>query len=76
MKRAPIVLSYILCDIVEKNFRRGMSMTQMNMTPMFTSPIAMAFLLVAAFVMVRTVIQNIKAKKTRKAGEEEPETNI
>ncbi len=76
VKRAPIVLGYILCDIVEKNFRRGMSMTQMNMTPMFTSPIAMAFLLVAAFVMVRTVIQNIKAKKTRKAGEEEPETNI
>ena len=54
---APLVLGIVLGDLMEKNLRRGLVLSDGDLTPFFTRPIAFVmFALVAA-----TVLMNIPA---------------
>jgi putative tricarboxylic transport membrane protein len=54
---APLVLGIVLGDLMEKNLRRGLVLSDGDLTPFFTRPISFAmFALVAA-----TILLNIPA---------------
>lgn len=64
--RAPIVLGYILCGMVEKNLLQGMGMSRGNFFELFTHPIAVGFLLVAALAMANEIRKRRKKAATQK----------
>ncbi|WP_075214094.1 tripartite tricarboxylate transporter permease [Mongoliimonas terrestris] len=60
---APLVLGIILGDLMDKNLRRGLSVSDGDLTPFFTRPISLVFVLVIAL----TVLIGIKGVRTRLA---------
>jgi len=60
---SPFILGFILCSTVEKNLRNGLSFSKGDLSSFITRPISGVFLAVALFVVVWTVIKNIRSKK-------------
>jgi putative tricarboxylic transport membrane protein len=61
----PFILGFVLGEMVETNLRRGMMMSQGDITPLFTKPICVVFLLLAVLSIVRAVMVRMKARKNR-----------
>lgn len=59
----PLVLGFILGPLLETNLRRGLMLSQGDFMPFLTSPIAAAFLLVAAVSVIFAIYSNHKKKK-------------
>jgi putative tricarboxylic transport membrane protein len=59
----PFILGFVLGEMVETNLRRGMMMSMGDVTPLFTRPICVVFLLLAVFSIVRAVISRVKKSK-------------
>jgi len=66
---APILLGYILSAIIEKNFIHAMQLSRGNYMDMFTRPIAVVFLILAAISLFDSIRKTVKASKVRKAAE-------
>jgi len=49
---APLVLGIILGDILDKNLRRSLVLSNGDLTPFFTRPICLAIFLVTVFIIV------------------------
>ena len=54
---APLVLGIVLGDLMEKSLRRGLVLTDGDLTPFFTRPISFVMFLLVAL----TVLMNIPA---------------
>lgn len=59
----PLVLGFILGPLLETNLRRGLMLSQGDFMPFLTSPIAAAFLFVAAVSVILAIYSNHKKKK-------------
>lgn len=68
---APFILSFILCDLLETNLRRGLMLTQNDFFAFFTHPIAAAFMVAAVLFVVWTVYKQMKDRRTGKAAGDE-----
>ena len=68
---APFILSFILCDLLETNLRRGLMLTQNDFFAFFTHPIASAFMVAAVLFVVWTVYKQMKDRRTGKAAGDE-----
>lgn len=72
---APLVLGIILGDILDKNLRRSLVLSNGSLVPFFTRPICLAIFLVTVFVIVnrtvwfRNLVGAIKGLFSRKAVE-------
>lgn len=72
---APMVLGIILGDILDKNLRRSLVLSNGSLVPFFTRPICLAIFLVTVFVIVnrtvwfRNLVGTIKGMFSRKATE-------
>ena len=64
---APLVMGFILGPTVELYLRRASMLNEGDLTPFFTRPIPVVFLAIAAFVVVWTVIKEIRSARKRKA---------
>ena len=60
IQSTPFILGFVLGEMVETNLRRGMMMTMGDVTPLFTKPICVVFLLLAVFSIVRAVMARVK----------------
>ena len=65
---APFILSFILCDLLETNLRRGLMLTQNDFLAFFTHPIAAVFMVAAVLFVVWTVIKQVRNRKKETAG--------
>lgn len=65
---APIVLGYILTDIIERNWRLSVMSTKGDVTPFFTRPISLFLLVLSLVMIVYPVISKRIGKK--RAGHE------
>lgn len=63
----PLVLGYVLSEIVELNFRIGVIASSGSVMPLFTRPIAMVLLLFGVFTLV---VQIVRSSRNRKKGVE------
>jgi len=61
--QAPLLLSMILAPIAETNFRRALVISDGSYSIFFTSPISMSILALAAFVVIRTALKEIRIHK-------------
>lgn len=59
----PFILGFVLGEMVETNLRRGMMMSMGDVTPLFTRPICVVFLLLAVFSIARAVMVRMRKKK-------------
>ena len=64
----PLILGFVLGSMVETNLRRGMMMTMGDVTPLFTKPICVVFLLLAVFSIIRATIVRVRQTKRERAG--------
>ncbi|HIW16479.1 MAG TPA: tripartite tricarboxylate transporter permease [Firmicutes bacterium] len=64
----PFILGFVLGSMVETNLRRGMMMTMGDVTPLFTKPICVVFLLLAVFSIIRATIVRVRQTKRERAG--------
>lgn len=63
----PIILSFILCPLVEGNLRRGLMTTNGNFWGFFQSPIAAVFISIAILFLIYSAYKEMsKAKKAKK----------
>jgi putative tricarboxylic transport membrane protein len=60
---APLLLSMILSPIAETNFRRALVTYDADYTIFFTRPISAVILLVTALVVIRTVVNEVRARR-------------
>jgi putative tricarboxylic transport membrane protein len=60
---APMVVGFILAPMLEENLRRSLMRSQGSLMPMVQSPIAVAFLVLTAAVLVYTVVSEVKKSK-------------
>ncbi|WP_455383614.1 tripartite tricarboxylate transporter permease [Salinispira pacifica] len=58
---APMVLGIILGDILDKNLRRALILSDGNILPFFTRPISLVLFLITVFVMVSRMSWFVKA---------------
>ena len=58
---APLVLGIILGDLLDKNLRRGLTLSDGDLTPFFTRPISLVFVLMIA----ATIILSVPAIRTK-----------
>ena len=63
---APIILGYILSHIVERNFVHAMQLSRGQITAIFSRPISVAFLILAAISLFSSIRKTIKASRSRK----------
>lgn len=63
---APFILSFILCDLLETNLRRGLMLTQNDFFAFFTHPIAAVFMVAAIVFVAWTVFKQMKDRRTGK----------
>ena len=49
---APLVLGIILGDLMDKNLRRGLTLSDGDLTPFFTRPISMIFWVITVLTIV------------------------
>lgn len=61
--RAPIILGYILCGIIEENLVRGLSVSRGNFWTLFERPIAVVFLAIGVLYFLSTLRKSMKARK-------------
>ncbi len=52
---APLVLGIILGDLLDKSLRRGLTLSDGDMSPFFTRPISAAFVLVITFSIILSI---------------------
>lgn len=60
---APLVVGFILAPMLEENLRRSLMRSKGSLLPMVQSPIAVAFLVLTAAVLVYTVVSEVKKSK-------------
>lgn len=60
---SPMVLGFILGPILETNLRRALMLTDGDVVPMISEPVAALFLLAAAVILGVSLIQHIRGKK-------------
>lgn len=61
---APVVLGYVLGDIVETNLRTAIVSTKGSILPWFSRPISVVFLIAGVIMLLLPIIRAAKAKKT------------
>lgn len=67
---APIVLGYVLGNIVETNLRTAIVSTQGDIMPWFSRPISVAFLLAGIIMICLPIIRtSLSRKKEEKAAQ-------
>lgn len=59
---APLVMGFILGPTVELYLRRASMLNEGDLTPFFTRPISLVFLLIAILVVIMTVIKEVKTR--------------
>ncbi|RYY92895.1 MAG: transporter, partial [Comamonadaceae bacterium] len=66
---APLVLGIVLGDLLEKNFRRGLVLSDGDLTPFFTRPISGTLALVLALVLLSRIpaVRRLFGRRRRKA---------
>jgi putative tricarboxylic transport membrane protein len=64
---APLVLGIVLGDLLDKSFRRGMTLSDGSLAPFFTRPIS-AFLALACVLMVLAAIPAVRRAARNLAG--------
>lgn len=64
---APLVMGFILGPMVELYLRRASMLNEGDLSPFFTRPIPAVFLVIAAAVVIMTVVKEVRARKTEKA---------
>ena len=52
---APLVLGIILGDLLDKNLRRGLTLSDGDLTPFFTRPISLTFVLMIALTILLSI---------------------
>jgi putative tricarboxylic transport membrane protein len=62
----PIVMGYVLGPIVEVNLRRGLMMSRGTFLTFITRPISCGFLVLAAIIVVYTLVSNLVALSKKK----------
>ena len=67
----PIVLGFILENIIETNLRRGLMQSKSGMLPFFTRPISMVFLSLAFVVIAISIVREISSGRKKKKNKEE-----
>jgi putative tricarboxylic transport membrane protein len=61
---APLVLGIILGDLLDKNLRRGLTLSDGDLSPFFTRPISLLF----CVLVVVTILLSVGAVRERAAG--------
>lgn len=59
----PMVLGYVLGDIIESNFRTAVMVSYGNVGAIFTRPAAVVFLVVGAFLVIRALLKEARTSK-------------
>lgn len=67
---APIILGYILSEIIERNFVQAMSLSRGNFMAITNRPIAIVFMILAVVSFISSVRKTIKTGRERRAKEE------
>ena len=62
---APMIMGFVLGELVETNLRRALMYSNGSIVPFFTSPISCVFLILAAVSVVLTIRGQIKAKRAK-----------
>lgn len=62
---APLILGYMIGPIFEVNLQRALQSSQMDLTPLFTRPISLAFILLTLVSITLTGLGRWRAKKRR-----------
>jgi putative tricarboxylic transport membrane protein len=52
---APLVLGIILGDLMDKNLRRGLTLSDGDFTPFFTRPISMVFWIIIVLTILFSI---------------------
>ncbi len=60
---SPMVLGFILGPILETNLRRALMLTDGQVLPMVTQPVAAGFLVVALAILIISLIPHIRRKQ-------------
>ncbi len=60
---APLLMGFILGPMMEENLRRAMLLSRGNPAVFFTSPISLAMLCMAAFLLLMIIVPEIKRNK-------------
>ena len=60
---SPFILGFILSPIIEQNFRKGISFAKGDYLTFFKRPISCAFLIIAAAVIVVSLVMNYRKSK-------------
>lgn len=70
----PMVIAMVLGDICESNMRRGVAMASGSYSIFFSRPISLILIIISAisllYPMVKTLVQDARAKKQRENGEQ------
>lgn len=61
---APFVLTFVLGNMLETNFKRGLMLTNGSFLQFFTHPIAAVFMAVALLSVVWSVVKTLRRRKT------------
>lgn len=64
---APVILGLILGPIAESNLRRGLQAFEGDWTPFFTRPISVTFLVIAVGLLILTLWQNHRSRRSPQA---------
>ncbi len=64
--KAPMILGFVLGQLVEENLVRGLMYANNNFWGFFESPIASVFMAVAAFMVLRTAVKQINTAFIKK----------
>jgi len=63
----PFILSFILCSILEKNFRSALNMADNGLMSFFTRPISAIFIVIGTVLMFQNIFMpTLKAKFGKK----------
>lgn len=61
--RAPMVLGFVLGEMVETNFRRAMQLSQGSFVPFFTRPVSCVLLVIALVVLTISIVKQFRRKE-------------
>ena len=62
---APFILSFILCELVETNLRRGLMVTKGSFWAFFSHPIATVFMVAALVFIVWTAVKQLMSMRKK-----------
>lgn len=67
LPRAPLILGVILGPLTEVNLQRALQSSRMSITPLFTRPISLIFILITVFSLAYSIFGNkIKERRNKK----------